>query len=207
MKKSVEDKPVIGVVGGIGAGKSAAAAEFAALGCAVVDADAIGHALLADRDVKTELKSRWGDRIFNADGSVDRAALAEIVFNDSSELDALNSVMHPRMRAIMERRIAAAMSDPAAKGVVIDAAVLFEAGWDDLCTHVVFVGAPEELRLRCLSGRPGWDASKMALREKFQISLDKKAEMCDYYIDNSSTVARLREQVGELIFRIHHSAD
>jgi dephospho-CoA kinase len=202
-----ESKPVIGIVGGIGAGKSAAAAEFAALGCQVIDADAVGHALLKEPAVKAELKKRWGEGVFGADGNVDRSALARIVFDDKVELEALNSIIHPRMRERMERLIAAAMSDASVKGVILDAAVLFEAGWDDLCTHVVFVSAPREVRLRRLPAKAGQDAGRLAAREKFQISLDKKARKCDYDIDNSSSVPRLRKQVGELFLRICHPAD
>ncbi len=207
MTKTPTNKPVIGLVGGIGAGKSIAAAELVALGCRLIDADAIGHALLDEPDVQSELKNRWGEDIFDSQGRVNRAAVGKIVFADRAELEAINAVMHPRMRRRMEREIAKAKSAPAVEAVVLDAAVLFEAGWDDLCTCVIFVDAPEDVRLRRLSSRPGWNAAKSASIEKFQISLDKKAAMCDYTIGNSSSVSHLRKQVGELFREIFHSAD
>ncbi|MHC4982725.1 MAG: dephospho-CoA kinase [Planctomycetota bacterium] len=200
-------KPVIGIVGGIGSGKSTAAGQFAALGCKVIDADAIGREVIKAPGVKAELRRRWGGGIFTGDGSVDRSAVARIVFADRAELEALNSIMHPRMRRRMDREVAAARSDAAVKGVVIDAAVLFEAGWDELCTHVIFVDAAREVRMRRLSAKGGADAGGLAAREKFQISLDKKRRMCDYKIENSSTVSHLREQVGELFLRICHPTD
>ena len=198
---------MIGIVGGMGAGKSAVAAEFGALGCKVIDADAVGHATLEEPDVKAELRKRWGKEIFRADGSVDRPAVAKIVFGDRRELEALNLIVHPRMRRRMERQISEALSDGGVKGVALDAAVLFEAGWDDLCTHVVFVAAPKEVRVRRLSLRPGCGRGEVEAREKFQISLDNKARKCDYTIDNSSTVSHLHRQVGELFLRIHHPTD
>ena len=207
MNDSPREKPVIGIVGGVGSGKSTAAAELAALGCRVIDADALGHELLEEPQVKAELKKRWGEGIFREDGSVDRAAVAKIVFSDRAELEALNSIMHPLMRKSMEAEIAAARSDPGVAAVVLDAAVLFEAGWDDLCTAVVFVSAPRPVRLARLSGKRRLDAGEIALREKFQISLDNKARKCDYTIDNSSSVRRLRKRVGELFLRICHPAD
>ena len=135
-------KPVIGIVGGIGAGKSTAAGQFAALGCRLVDADRIGHELLAEPDVQAEIRRRWGDAAFAPGGQVSREALAELVFDSPAELDALNAILHPRIRRRMEQAIAEAQADASAAGVVLDAAVMFEAGWDDLCTHRVFVGAP-----------------------------------------------------------------
>ena len=78
------DKPVIGLVGGFGAGKSTAAAEFVALGCELIDGDAIGYELLGDREVTQQLRDRWGKKIFRPDGSVDRKALGDIVFENTA---------------------------------------------------------------------------------------------------------------------------
>ncbi len=193
-------------MGGVGSGKSATAAEFAALGCAVIDADAVGHALLAEPDVQAELRTRWGEAIFDA-GQVSRTMLGRIVFADANELAALGAILHPRMRQRFKAAIADAAGDPAIPAVVLDAAVLFEAGWNDLCTHTVFVSAPEEARRRRTAGRPGWDAGEWAAREKSQIPLDTKAAKCDYTIDNSSSVSRLREQVRPLFHEVLHAVD
>ena len=97
--------PVIGVVGGIGSGKSTAASQFAALGCAVIDGDAIGHELLRREDVRQEVHRRWGDAVFTDAGEVDRRALAKIVFADETQLSALNRILHPRIRRRMVEQI------------------------------------------------------------------------------------------------------
>ena len=200
--RPVERKPVIGIVGGIGAGKSTAAAELVALGCVLVDGDAIGHELLGDPEVLRQLRQKWPDGVVSRDGQVDREALASRVFGDPGELEALNGILHPRIRRRMAQRIADARRDPAAGGIVVDAAVLLEAGWDNLCTHLVFVAAPQRERLRRVSGQRRWSPRVWQQREKSQISLDKKAAKCDYTIDNCSSVSRLREQIRELFHRI-----
>jgi dephospho-CoA kinase len=194
-------KPVIGIVGGVGAGKSTVAAELGALGCAVIDADAVGHELLGEDEVRQALRQRWGDRVLRPDGSVDRKAVAAIVFSDADELAALNAVMHPRIRRRMERRIAAARIDTAVPAVAVDAAVLFEAGWDKLCTHVVFVSAGEDQRRQRVASR-GWDEAAWRRREELQISLDTKRPKCDYTVENRSSVSYLREQIREIFHRI-----
>jgi len=201
------DKPVIGLVGGIGAGKSTVAAELARLGCAVVDADAIGHELLVDPSIRQEIRDRWGDGVFAPDGSVDRRRLGGIVFADRGELDRLEAIMHPRIGRRLVEAIGRARSDPAVAAVVVDAAVLLEAGWDRLCTHLVYVGADEETRRRRVQAGRGWDRQKWLAREKSQISLDKKRRGCQYYVDNSSSVSRLGEHVRGIFREIVQAAD
>lgn len=195
-------KPVIGVVGGIGAGKSTAAKEFAALGCVLFDADRAGHDLLGDPEVKQCIRSRWSEGVFGPDGEVSRSALAERVFAAPPELEALNAILHPRIRRRAERVIAQATADDAVFGVVLDAAVLFEAGWDDLCTVRVFVHAPDSERFSRVAGSRGWDRQEWELREKSQISLDTKAAKCEYTIDNRFGASFLREQVRLIFHRI-----
>ena len=202
MARSGKVKPVIGIVGGVGAGKSTVAAELERLGCERIDADAIGHELLAQDDVKRELRRRWGEDIFSPDGSVNRRALAERVFSRSSELEALNSIMHGRIRRRMQRRIAATRQNPGIPAVVIDAALLIEAGWDDLCTDLIFVDSPEAQRQRNVASARGWDQATWKAREESQICLDKKASRCDYRVDNSSSVFYLHEQIRRIFNQI-----
>lgn len=200
-------KPVIGILGGIGAGKSTVAAELARLGCAVVDADAVGHELLAENEVKDALRGRWGEEIFDPAGQVDRAALAQRAFAGAGELEALNRIMHPRMRRRLAGRIEQLSADASVEAVVLDAAVLLEAGWDDLCTHIIYVSAPAQARrARARAGR-GWDAATWRKRENMQKPLDKKQSRAEYVIDNSSSLTHLRRRVRQLFHRIVQSTD
>ncbi len=193
-------KPVIGILGGVGAGKSTVARELAALGCEIIDGDAIGHELLERPDVRTQLREQWGDGIFGSDGSVSREAVGKLVFGDRRDLDRLNGILHPRIRREIVRRISEARA--AVPAIVLDAAVLLEAGWDDLCDVLVYVDAPEHLRAQRVRRERQWDEELWRQREKSQISLDKKAARCKYTIVNSSYVPRMSDQVRRVFHEI-----
>ncbi|MDP6636830.1 MAG: dephospho-CoA kinase [Phycisphaerae bacterium] len=207
MPSTAPIKPVIGIIGGIGSGKTTVADEFANLGCAVIDADAIGHKLLGSAEVQSELRERWGEAIFNASGEVDRAILAGIVFASHDELEALNGILHPRIRREMAREVGEARADDSVEAIVLDAALLMEAGWDTLCNCVIFVDTPDNDRFQRVSEERGWERDDWSSREKMQISLDIKRSRCDYSIDGSSSVSHLRQQVRKLHPRITHPAD
>jgi len=205
MSPSDRTLPVIGLVGGIGAGKSAAAACFAQLGAAVIDADALGHQVLHEPAVRAELVARWGPEALGPDGRVDRQAVGAIVFPDPSQLAFLESLTHPRISDLIRRGIEAARAK-GAPAAVLDAAVLVEAGWDRYCTHLVYVHAPAAQRARRVRQR-GWDEAAWRGRENSQISLDKKAARCNYRLKNSSSLSRLREQVRRVFHQIIRSPE
>ena len=194
-------KPVIGLVGGVGAGKSTVAAAFARLGCLVIDADSIGHEVMEMPGVRNQLRKLWGNGILDAQGKVDRARVAEVVFADPAQLARLNVVVHPLIAERIVQAIKSAQGDPLVRAAVLDAAVVLEAGWDKFCTHLVYVHAADEARAARVACR-GWDRQRWEACEKMQISLDKKRKRCDYYIDNSSSVSHLGEQIRELFGRI-----
>lgn len=207
MTHAHHNKPVIGIVGGIGAGKSLTGEKFAELGCAVISGDEIGHELLRDADVAAEVVRQWGDGVLGADGQIDRSALGRIVFDAPREMAKLTAILRPRIRSRLTERIAAAQADAAAVAVVVDAAVLFEAGWDDLCDCVVFVDAPRAVRLARVAEVRGWDETALAKRERLQIELDKKRQMCDYVIDNHASDSHLCETIRQLLDRIVSAKD
>jgi len=200
-------KPVIGLLGGVGAGKSTVAAELVALGCGLIDADAIGHELLTDPEVRAELLRRWGQDICGADGAVDRAAVADRVFGRPEELAALNALMHPRMRKRMVERIERMRSDPSVKAVVVDAALLLETDWHQLCTDFVFVQAGDDQRAERARTSRGWSRAQWQAREKSQKALDIKAGKAEYVVDNRSCLSRLREQVRTLFHQLVDRVD
>lgn len=207
MNTMSKGKPVIGLVGGIGAGKSTAAAELARLGCAVIDGDAISHQLLAEPTVRRRLRERWGEGIFRSDGAVDRARLGGIVFAEPAELEALEAILHPLIRRRIAEAIDRAQADPAVAAAVVDAAVLLEAGWDDLCTHLIFIDAAPTARAQRATVARGWDQATWSAREKSQISLDKKRHRCHDAIANSSSVSHLNEQIRGIFWEIIRTAE
>lgn len=192
--------PVLGLVGGIGAGKSSLAAQFAERGALVLDADAIGHVLLDQTPSRQEAVTRFGEEILDpADPSkINRKALASIVFESAESLRALERILHPRMRKTFEKAIARAARQRNYKAVVLDAAVLFEAGWNDLCDLVAFVDAPRDVRLERLQKSRGWTDAQLSERESAQLPLDLKRRRSDRVVANHGEPEHLAHELDEL---------
>ncbi|MCE7974057.1 MAG: dephospho-CoA kinase [Leptolyngbya sp. PLA1] len=195
----VEPAPlVIGLAGGIGSGKSAVAAAFAARGFVVLDSDTQAKEALDRPSVRAELVKWWGSRILTPEGRVNRKALADIIFADASERQRLEALVHPLVRA--ER---ASLIDQArgrgAPGVIIDAPLLFEAGSDAECDLVLFVDAPRDQRLARVRESRGWSAQELHRREKAQIPLETKKAKSDLVIINDADLASLNRQVDAAI--------
>ncbi|MGL6095667.1 MAG: dephospho-CoA kinase [Fimbriiglobus sp.] len=192
-------KPVIGLVGGIGAGKSTVAAAMTRRGAAVVDADRLGHAVLGRPDVAARLAELWGSRVLRPDGTVDRRAVAGIVFADPAERKKLENVVFPLIRAAAEEQIAAAAADPAVRFVVLDAAVLLEAGWADACDKLVYVDAPHAVRLARLAARSGWTVAEVTAREAAQMPAAEKIALADAVLVNDGDPDRVQASVDALL--------
>lgn len=192
-------KPVIGLVGGIGAGKSAAAAAMARRGGRVVDGDRLGHEALELPDVKRQLVERWGDRVLKPNGAANRRAIAGIVFDDPVELKALEAMVFPHIGRRAREEIAAAQADPAVRFVVLDAAVMLEAGWADACDRLVYVDASRDVRLARLAARSGWLPEEVAAREAAQLAPEAKRARADATLLNDGTPGELQEQVDRLL--------
>lgn len=191
-------KPVIGLVGGIGAGKSAAAAAFARRGGAVIDADRLGHAVLQLPAVKAALLDRWGRRVLKPDGTVDRRTVGGIVFADPAERRALEAVVFPPITAAARERVAAAQADGAVRFVVLDAPTLLEAGWGGLADRLVYVAAPRPVRLARVAKR-GWTDADLTAREAAQLPADVKRQRCDAVLVNDGTTDELQSHADALL--------
>ncbi len=191
--------PVIGLVGGVGSGKSTLARWMAArIFAGLIDVDAIGHQVLCDDRVRDQLRAAFGDAVFNASGQVDRPRLAAVVFGDSdahqkSRLK-LESIVHPVIHETIESQIREFQADPDCPCILLDAAILFEAGWQNRCDYVIFVDAPVELRRQRTASR-GWDAETHRRREASQLSVDEKRRLADFTVGNADGI----EQVGQLV--------
>lgn len=192
-------KPILGLLGGIGAGKSAVAAALARRGGDVVDCDKIGHQVLALPEVLGKLVDRWGEQVRKPDGTANRRAIAEVVFQDPIQRKFLESTVFPVIRRHAEAEIAAGQSHPAVRFVVLDAAVMLEAGWNDVCDKLIYVDAPRELRITRLAERSGWTESDLAAREAAQLPAEVKRARADAVIRNDGTLAELQEQVDSLL--------
>ncbi len=192
-------KPVIGLVGEIGAGKSTVARLLAARGGRVIDADALGHAALADPAVVAAAVRRWGDGVRKPDGSLDRRAVGRVVFADPAERAALEAMVFPLIREGVAGQVREAMADPAARFVVLDAAVMLEAGWNNAADRLVYVSAPRDVRLARVAARSGWADADLAAREAAQWPAARKRAAAAAALVNDRGPAELTEQVDRLL--------
>ena len=212
--------PVIGLVGGVGSGKSSvarAAAEMVRSSdthshlvstpeIVLVSGDEAGHAALGQADVRRRIRERFGDSVFDLGGEVDRSALGKLVFGPSAEhqqaRQILEAIVHPEIHHCLKRQIEEARARPGVRAILLDAAVLLEAGWTDICDAVVFVDTPEEQRLqRVISGR-GWTADQLRRREASQWPLDRKRSAANHVIPNNGDLGRAAGELWKLIERL-----
>jgi dephospho-CoA kinase len=197
---------VIGLIGGIGSGKSMVAQMLSELGCAVIDADKVGHELLANPQIAGQVIERFGVDILDEKGAVSRAVLGERAFADAAALKQLNSIIHKPLKAELERRISLALAlKPQA--VVLDAALLLETDWHELCDVLVFVESDQPQRLARVAAQRGWSEQELERRENLQKPLDIKRAKADHILVNNSSVSHLRQQVRLLHQRLMHPAE
>jgi len=192
-------KPVIGLVGGIGAGKSTVARCFANRGGLVIDADALGHEALRQPEVIAKVAARWGESVRKPDGSLDRRAIGRIVFGNPTDRNALEEMVFPYITARCEAEIGRAMANPEVRFIVVDAAVLFEAGWEQNMDRIVYVDAPRELRLTRLANRSGWTDADLTAREAAQWPAETKMARSDEVIVNDAGPVELQDRVDRLL--------
>lgn len=193
---------VIGLTGSMAAGKSTVARHLAALGAAVADADQIARqVVLPGTEGLKALVARFGPGILWPEGALNRRALAALVFGDKKALADLNALLHPRIRAGVEAILAEAASR-GAKAAVVDAAVLLEAGWQDLCDEVWLVTAPEEVRLTRAMERDGISREAAKARMAAQMSEKQKRALADVVLENAGPVEALLAKTGAEYARI-----
>ena len=186
---------VIGLTGGIGSGKSTVSKLLAEMGAVIIDADAIVHEVQAPGGAAfAPMVEHFGDGVVQADGTLDRQAIAEIVFNDPEQLAALNAIVHPLVgQAIMDRMQAEAESDHV---VILDVPLLVESGRSDMAGTIV-VDAPVEVAVaRAVARGPASEADVRARIAK-QATREERLAKADLVIDNSGSMEDLRAQVAK----------
>lgn len=191
-------KPVIGLVGGIGSGKSLVATLLARRGGVVIDADTISHAALRDPAIRGKVVSRFGPNVLDPEGEVDRKKLAGPVFTDPGARRDLESLLFPWIKERAESLIATAISNPKVKFVVVDAPVMLEAGWNDVADRIIYVDTPRAIRLTRLAQR-GWTSEQVSVRERAQLPLAEKARRADAAVDNGGEPEATARQLDELL--------
>ncbi len=203
---------LLGLTGGIGSGKSSASALLAESGAVIIDADVIVKELQQPGEpVFDKMVERWGDRILDEDGSLDRPAVAGIVFNDKEELQAIEAMIHPAVRIETEQRIHAAIGTD--RTVILDNALIVEtakkareakaAGVEPPAAGgsvppiqaVIVVDCPQELAVERLVAHRGFDRADAEARMRNQVSAEERLAVADFVIDNGSDLESLRREV------------
>ncbi|MCC5831271.1 MAG: dephospho-CoA kinase [Phycisphaeraceae bacterium] len=199
-------KPVIGLAGGIGSGKSWIAAQLRKLGCGVISADDLARKALDEPEVIRAVLDRWGLGVLNDLDRIDRGKVASQVFNDLTERRFLESLIHPRVHEGRRKLRTDMNADPGVVAIVEDCPLLFESGLNSDCDAVIFVDAPLEIRRKRVKAQRGWDAEELERREKTQLPLDTKAARADHTIANGSDEATVSEELRGILTRILSSA-
>ena len=239
--------PVLGVIGGIGSGKSSVARRLQSLRpIAVIDADQFGHQVLNLPNVQERILKRFGPTVFETDPQanpqisaqsgtslshrracdanaadhalpddqsvppeltanpqISRAALGRVVFGSDVAAETarrdLEAIVHPEIRSLLEREIRELRRQANVEAIVLDAAVLLEAGWNDLCDVVVFIDTPQADRIARVQAGRGWSAAELAKREASQWPLPRKRAAADAVLDNANDVDHAARQLEQVI--------
>lgn len=197
----------VGLTGGLASGKSFAASEFERLGCAVLQADRLGHAILAeDATALAEVTAAFGEEVLGADGAIDRKALAGVVFASKEKLERLNAIVHPRVFDRVddffqktERR------DPSAVALV-EAAIMVETGSYRRYDRLVLAACPREAQIDRFMQRNGGTRVEAEARLGRQMPLEDKRKYADFVIDTGGSEAWTLEQVREVYRHLRKEA-
>jgi dephospho-CoA kinase len=175
---------------------------FGTLGCMVIDSDALAHEVIQQPDIKAKIKDWLGAEVFEPSGMVNRRAVARRVFERHEDAMRLEALVHPQVRVKRSELMGRGFDDDLIRAIVWDSPLLFETNAHKECDALVFVKVPLDVRLKRLARSRGWGADELARREKLQFSLDKKAQLADYCIDNSGDEASTLRQVQRTLSQI-----
>jgi dephospho-CoA kinase len=199
--------PIIGLAGGIGAGKSTIARALADEGCLVADSDALARQAYNDPEIRRQLVAWWGDRVRDCHAChaepdsmpppVDRRAIAAIVFEHPAERARLEALIHPWIARAREALFAAAPAGT--RALVIDAPLLFETGLDQQCDRVIFVDSMPETRLSRVRSARGWDTAELGRREAAQWPLERKRALATDLVRNDADAESLHTQLDRIL--------
>lgn len=184
---------VIGLTGGIGCGKSTAAAFFKSHGFVVIDSDALAHQALNEPRTLAQLKSRWGSECIQNDGTANRVWIGKKVFSDPAEKDFLESITHPRIAQLRKE----AMAD-SSKSYILEIPLLFELGLTQGLNAIVCVASSDDTRLSRLQSR-GLSLVEAQKRINSQMPISEKVKKANYVIWNDGTIEFLKAEVDKCV--------
>lgn len=187
---------IVGLTGGIGSGKSAAAKLFEELGATVIDTDAIAHALTAPGGAAiAPIRAAFGADFISAEGALERARMRELVFADAAKKRQLETILHPLIRERSGELVRAASSPY----VILMVPLLVESGdYRGRCQRILVVDCPEDLQIERVVARSGISAAQVRAIMASQVTRAARRAAADDVIDNSRDLAHLRREVEAL---------
>lgn len=191
---------MIGLTGGIASGKSTVTARLKALGAFVADADEVSREVISFPAVLEKIREAFGGGVFAPDGSLDRVELASRVFSSGKRAAALNGITHPVIREELLRVTGEAEASGLYPLVFVDAALLIESGFNELCERVWLVTAGTDTRIRRIMERDGATYEQACARISSQMPEDEKRAYADVVIENDSGLKELIEAVDAAFF-------
>tara|TARA_B100001250_G_C19597144_1_gene698911 strand:+ start:84 stop:677 length:594 start_codon:yes stop_codon:yes gene_type:complete len=190
---------IIGLTGGIASGKSTVAQQLGQLGAHVIDADKLGHnAYVSGSEAFDLVVSVFGGDTVGSDGEIDRKVLGSKVFGNAESLKKLTDIVWPAIKQMATQEILSVKEQRPEQVIVLEAAVLFEAGWEDIVDEVWSTIVDREVAIERASNRDGTDRSQVEARIDAQISNEERKEKADRLIDNSGSEADLQAQVKQI---------
>ena len=190
---------IIGLTGGIASGKSTVAQLLGQLGVHVIDADKLGHnAYVSGSEAFDLVVSVFGGDTVGSDGEIDRKVLGTKVFGNAESLKKLTDIVWPAIKQMAAQEILSVKEQRPEQVIVLEAAVLFEAGWEDIVDEVWSTIVDREVAIERASSRDGTDRSQVQARIDAQISNEERKEKADRLIDNSGSEADLQAQVKQI---------
>ena len=188
-----------GLTGGIASGKSTVARVLEELGAKVIDADRVGHELLRRTSaLHGQVVARFGQEILTPGGEIDRGRLGSIVFGDPKKLRELNAIVHPRLIACVDELAAELRARNPGAVIVVDAAVIYEAGAEDRFRKILVAWCRPEQQIERLMAKTRLSRKDALGRVASQIPPDEKRRRADYVIDCSGSLAETRAQAVAL---------
>jgi dephospho-CoA kinase len=193
---------VIGLTGGIGSGKSTVSRLLAEEGAVILDADKVGHeAFKPDSEGWHKVVAAFGKQIIAPDGNINRKKLGEIVFGNSESLSRLNQIMHPQMYDMLQAQLEE-YQQRGVRVVVLEAAILLEAGWTPLVDEVWVTMAPESTVLKRLKERTGLSQVESQARIRSQLPSTERLKHANVVINTDRNLDEVKAQVKELWQRL-----
>jgi len=193
---------VIGLTGGVGSGKTAAAGSLAKLANAeLLIADELGHLVMEKgREGYHKIVGTFGSGILDGQGEIDRKRLSEIVFRDTKLLEKLNQIIHPAVKSYLKEYIDKRKQE---KGcLVLETAIMFETGCDELCDEVWYVYVPPEIRMERLAANRGYSEEKIQAIMKKQLREAEFRKRCKRELWNGGSMQELEEGIKRLLSEI-----